>query len=126
MLSIVLCETIFKFSYMFFFKSLPVPLLTVRHIYEISEMTTMHLERQTIVTGLRSLMNFTLRCVCFYPGVNSNPRPGLTPGTVLRAVGSGTIFLRYELIISPRTFRTPRRLMLNYKFMCNFENLVYI
>ena len=29
MLSIVLCEAIFKFSYMFFFKSLPVPLLTV-------------------------------------------------------------------------------------------------
>ena len=69
MLSIVLCKTIFKFSYMFFFKSLPVPLLTVRHIYEISEMTT-H-ERRTIVTRLRSLMDFSLRCVRFYPGVNS-------------------------------------------------------
>ncbi len=38
-------------------------------IYEISEMTT-H-ERRTIVTRLRSLMDFLLRCVCFYPGVNS-------------------------------------------------------
>ena len=69
MLSIVLCETIFKFSYMFFFKSLPLPLLTVRHIYEISEMTT--LERRTIVTRPRSLMDFSLCSVRFYPGVNS-------------------------------------------------------
>ena len=43
----------------FFFKSLPLPLLTVRHIYEISEMTT-H-ERRTIVTRLRSLMDFSFR-----------------------------------------------------------------
>ena len=83
MLSIVLCETILKFSYMFFFKSLPLPLLTVRHIYEISEMTT-H-ERRTIVTRPRSLMDFSLRCVCFYPGVNSRAElvtlaPGLRPG----------------------------------------------
>ncbi len=69
MLSIVLCETIIKFSYMFFLKSLPFPLLTFHHIYGISEMTT-H-ERRTIVTRLRSLMDFSLRCVRFYPGVNS-------------------------------------------------------
>ncbi len=40
-----------------------------QHILEISEMTT-H-ARRTIVTPLRSLMDFTLRCVRFYPGVNS-------------------------------------------------------
>ena len=79
MLSIVLRETIFKFSYMFFFKSLT---LTVRHIYEISEMTT-H-KRRTIVTRLRSSMDFSLRCVRFYPGVNSRAElvtlaPGLRP-----------------------------------------------
>ncbi len=65
-----------------FFKSLPLQLLTVHHIYEISEMTT-H-ERRTIVTRLRSLMDFSLRCVRFYPGVNSHAElvtlaPGLRP-----------------------------------------------
>ncbi len=75
----VLCETIFKFSYMFFFKSLPLPLLTVRHVYEM----TTH-ERRTIVTRLRSLMDSSLRCVRFYPGVNSRAElvtlaPGLRP-----------------------------------------------
>ncbi len=44
----------------------------------------MHLERRTIVTRLRSLMDFTLRCVRFYPGVNSRAElvtlaPGLRP-----------------------------------------------
>ena len=44
----------------------------------------MHLERRTIVTRLRSLMDFTLRCACFYPGVNSRAElvtlaPGLRP-----------------------------------------------
>ena len=86
MLTIVLCETIFKFSYMLFFKSFPLPLLTVRHIYEISEMTT-H-ERRTIVTRPRSLMDFSLftsfHCVRFCPGVNSRAElvtlaPGLRP-----------------------------------------------
>ena len=58
MLSIVLCETIFKFSYMFIFKSLPLPLLTVRHIYEISQMTTYagwttnHSDAPAIIDGL--------------------------------------------------------------------------
>ena len=52
----------------------------------------MHLERRTIVTRLRSLMDFTLRCVRFYPGVNSRAElvtlaPGLRPE--LRAVGLG-------------------------------------
>ena len=65
----VLCSL----SYIYFFESLPFPLLTVRHIYEISEMTT-H-ERRTIVTRPRSLMNFALRialrCVHIFPGVNS-------------------------------------------------------
>ena len=90
MLSIVLCETIFKFSYMFFFKSLPLPLLTVRHIYEISEMTT-H-ERRTIVTRPRSLMDFSLRCVRFYPGVNSRAElVTLAPGLRLEARGLVTI-----------------------------------
>ncbi len=48
-----------------FFSSLPLPLLINSHILEISEMTT-H-ARRTIVTRLRSLMDFTLRCVRFYP-----------------------------------------------------------
>ena len=79
---------------MFFFKSLPLPLQTVHHIYEISEMTT-H-ERRTIVTRLRSLMDFSLRCVRFYPGVNSRAElvtlaPGLRPE---QAVGSGIIWYR--------------------------------
>ncbi len=44
----------------------------------------MHLERRTIVTRLRFLMDFTLRCVRFYPGVNSRAElvtlaPGLRP-----------------------------------------------
>ena len=69
MLSIVLRETILKFSYIYFFESLPFPLLTVRHIFEISEMTT-H-ERRTIVTRPQSLMNFALRCVRIFSGVNS-------------------------------------------------------
>ncbi len=61
---------------------MPVPLLTVRHIYEISEMTTR--ERRTIVMRPRSLMDFSLRCVRFYPGVNSRAElvtlaPGLRP-----------------------------------------------
>ncbi len=47
----------------------------------------------------QSLMNFALRCVRIFPGVKkpcgiSNPRPGLTPGTALRAVGSGINGLR--------------------------------
>ena len=38
--------------------------------------------------------DFALRYARIYPGVKmpseiSNPRPGLTPGTALRAVGSG-------------------------------------
>ncbi len=46
-------------------------------------MNTAH-ERRTIVTRLRSLMDFSLRCVRFYPGVNSRAElvtlaPGLRP-----------------------------------------------
>ncbi len=68
MLSIVLCEAIFKFYQMFFFKSLPVPLLTVMRSVRGPPM---HLERRTIATRPQSLIDFTLRCVRFYPGVNS-------------------------------------------------------
>ncbi len=51
----------------------------------------MHLERRTIVMRLRSLMDFTLRCVCFYPRVNS--RAELAPG--LRCMARGLyIFIR--------------------------------
>ena len=44
----------------------------------------MHLERRTRVTRPRSLMDFTLRCVRFCPGVNSRAElvtlaPGLRP-----------------------------------------------
>ena len=46
----VLSETIFKFSYMFFFKSLPLILLTICHIYEISEIN--HSDAPAIIDGL--------------------------------------------------------------------------
>ncbi len=106
MLSIVLRETIFKFSYMFFFKSLPLPLLTVRHIYEISEMTT-H-ERRTIVTRPRSLMDFSLRCVRFYPGVNSRAElvtlaPGLRPERRFAPLARGLINYSVSILITNPT-----------------------
>ena len=46
----------------------------------------------------RLLTNFTLRCVHFYPGLNSRAElvtlaPGLYAGTALRAVGSGIIII---------------------------------
>ena len=61
-----------------FFESLPFPLLTVHHIFEISK----EVHPWTIAMRPRLLMNFTLRnhfattsqplrCVRFYPGVNS-------------------------------------------------------
>ena len=43
----------------------------------------MHLERRTIVTRPRSLMDFSLRCARFYPGVNSRAE------LVTLAFGSG-------------------------------------
>ena len=73
----------------------------------------------TIAMRPRLLMNFTLRCVRFYPGVNNradnlvtrarlpceinNPHPGLTPGTALRAIGLGSLSL-------PRPGRSKTRL----------------
>ena len=40
----------------------------------------------------RLLMNFILRYCFPFPGIKQYPPPGLTPGTMLRAVGSGIIY----------------------------------
>ncbi len=72
-------------SFIYFFGSLPFPLLAVRHIFEISEV-----HPWAKVMRPQSLMNFALRCVRIFPGVNSRAElVTLAPGTALRAVGSG-------------------------------------
>ena len=53
-------------------------------------------ERRTIVTRLRSLMDFSLRCVRFYPGVNSRAElvtlaPGLRPERRFAPLARGLI-----------------------------------
>ena len=73
-------QNIFLVSYMLFLKIFAFPLLTVRHIFEISE----EVHPWTTAMRPRLLMNFTLRCVRFYPGVNSRAElialaPGLRP-----------------------------------------------
>ena len=62
------------FLHVFLFETLPLPLLTVRHIFEISGRST----HETL------LMDFALRYVRFYPGVNTRAElvtlaPGLRP-----------------------------------------------
>ena len=61
MLSIVLCEAIFKFSYMFFLNLCPFHSWQSAIFMRSVRWPPMHLERRAIVTRLRSLMDFTLR-----------------------------------------------------------------
>ncbi len=71
MLCIIMCETIFKLSYMFFLSFLPLPLLINIHIFVISEMTT----HPTMTPTFESAM------LSFSPGVNSRAElVTLSPG----------------------------------------------
>ena len=62
------------------------------NFFYVSLYLRMHITSKTVHHIMED--NFALRYVLKHPGVNSQaelvPSPGLTPGTVLWAIGSGT------------------------------------